>query len=335
MSNGSLDALRQRVDDTLRPLLAEAPAVALLDFPSHSNVGESAIWLGELAALRRIGAPAPAYTCALHTYDPGRLARRVGKGAILFTGGGSFGDLYERHLLFRESVIAAFPHNLIVQLPETIHYQNRQGMERTRAVLAAHPNFTLLVRDQASLDIARTQLRAPAVLCPDMAFALDPLPVSAVSPSRPLLWLKRSDSESRWTVQGGGAPTTDWLDEPWNPVIRAAHVARRIARRYRWSLAAAGPLLSALYPSIARIRLARGVALLRSARVVVTDRLHAHLLCVLLGIPHVLLENSYGKLRRVYETWTAESPLVRFAASPAEAESLAGELLRDGPVVRV
>jgi pyruvyl transferase EpsO len=63
--------------------------------------------------------------------------------------------------------------------------------------------------------------------------------------------------------------------------------------------------------------------MLGAAACVVTDRLHGHILSVLLGIPHVVLDNSYGKVRSFYETWTAQSDLVDWADSPAEAVHLA------------
>ncbi len=51
---------------------------------------------------------------------------------------------------------------------------------------------------------------------------------------------------------------------------------------------------------------------------VITNRLHGHILCVLLGIPHVFLPNSYGKNQLWYETWTSQIANVRFVTSPEE-----------------
>ena len=39
------------VHDVLDPLIPRGSQVALFDFPNHSNVGDSAIWLGEQAYL--------------------------------------------------------------------------------------------------------------------------------------------------------------------------------------------------------------------------------------------------------------------------------------------
>ena len=44
-----------------------------------------------------------------------------------------------------------------------------------------------------------------------------------------------------------------------------------------------------------------------------TDRLHAHILSLLCGVPHVLRDNATGKLRGCYEQWTGESPLAHWS----------------------
>jgi pyruvyl transferase EpsO len=49
--------LRARALEVLSELLTSDAPCALVDFPHHANVGDSAIWLGERALLRRIGVP--------------------------------------------------------------------------------------------------------------------------------------------------------------------------------------------------------------------------------------------------------------------------------------
>jgi pyruvyl transferase EpsO len=63
----------------------------------------------------------------------------------------------------------------------------------------------------------------------------------------------------------------------------------------------------------------RGCRTLAAGRVVVTDRLHAHLLSLLLGIPHGVLDNSYGKLFRFLDAWTGDAPGVHRFATAGEA----------------
>jgi exopolysaccharide biosynthesis predicted pyruvyltransferase EpsI len=122
-----------------------------------------------------------------------------------------------------------------------------------------------------------------------------------------------------------GEIAVDWLDEPAMWRRRLSYVLMGAVRRKGTALLAR-PLLMRLYTPLARQRLARGLDLLASAEVVITDRLHAHILCVLMEIPHVLLDNRYGKLSSFHETWTAGVDNVRLAQSPAEALRLAEQL---------
>ena len=74
-------------------------------------------------------------------------------------------------------------------------------------------------------------------------------------------------------------------------------------------------------------RLAIGKRVVSAGTVLITDRLHAHILAVLLGWPHVYLDNCYGKIDRFASAWGTRSPIARRAESEAEAIAIAGELL--------
>jgi pyruvyl transferase EpsO len=322
-----LSSLRNILAGVVQPLVAGAPSIALLDFPAHSNVGDSAIWLGCLQLLREMDVPEPCYSCDTETYDRVTLARRLGRGTILFTGGGSFGDLWERHLHFRERVVADFPDNAIVQLPQSVHFRSAQSLDRARATFDKHPRLTILARDAASLDTVRREFRAPSFLAPDAAFGLGALP-NGLEPNLDVLWLKRRDLEDRWmgAVPAGDAAVVDWTSEPRSAGIVLSRSLSHLHTLHPAFARLSRRVLEASYPRIARERLSRGVTLLQSARVVVTDRLHGHILALLLGIPHVILDNSYGKVHNFAAQWTSESALVHFASTPAQAASVARTL---------
>lgn len=318
-SRTAIETLRRRVEETLRPLLVAAERVALIDFPNHPNVGDSAIYLGELACLAALGVPLPRFVCDFATYDRAELARRVGPaGVILLHGGGNFGDLWPTAQELRENIVRSFPDNPIIQLPQTIHFERRDSLCRARAILNAHPNFTLLVRDRRSLEIAGSEFRARSLLCPDITFALGPL-ARPIPAARPLLWLLRTDKETRAEPppMSTEAPV-DWLEEPPTLLRELSYRLMGATRRRRLSQFAR-PLLARVYAPLARQRLQRGLEMLASAEVVITDRLHGHILCLLLGIPHVILDNNYGKLSSFYQTWTAHVDDVRWADSSTEA----------------
>lgn len=66
-----------------------------------------------------------------------------------------------------------------------------------------------------------------------------------------------------------------------------------------------------------------GFKLLGSARFVVTDRLHGHILSTLIGVPHVLLDSKLGKNLNLHDTWTKDCACTRIAQNIGEAKSIA------------
>jgi len=71
------------------------------------------------------------------------------------------------------------------------------------------------------------------------------------------------------------------------------------------------------------LALAAGVDLFEDRPFVITDRLHAHVLAVLLGIPNVAIDNSYGKISALYRSWTSRFGVAHFSDSVEEAVRIA------------
>jgi pyruvyl transferase EpsO len=70
-----------------------------------------------------------------------------------------------------------------------------------------------------------------------------------------------------------------------------------------------------------------GVYQLLQSRLVITNRLHGHILSTLLGIPNILLPNSYYKNEAFYETWTYQIPYCKFVKQPSQVKESVEELL--------
>ncbi len=332
------DSLRQWVVATVARTIAPGP-VALLDFPTYANPGDSAIWLGAHACLSASGYGRLAYTSDQHTFDERMLRRSMPSGTILLAGGGNFGDLWPAHQAFRERVVREFPDHAIVQLPQTIHFDHPSSIKAARATFARHRNFTVLVRDAPSLELARSSLGCRAALCPDLALSLSAEVERCLRRERAsaraegTIRLQRTDHESDDPQRGSAAHAVDWVHEVETPLMRYTRsVANRLARRISATRApsvgdrASRAFLSACEPYVARQRMRRGCRLLRSARVVVTDRLHGHILALLLGVPHVVLGDRNGKLRGFVDTWTSTATLMRWADGPGDVERHVEEL---------
>ncbi|GGB40865.1 exopolysaccharide biosynthesis protein [Sphingomonas metalli] len=276
------------LDTAYRGFVGAGDRYALLDFPDHPNVGDSAIWLGEIALLRAVTGRDPDYVCTWHDFDEAAFRRACPDGVVLLHGGGNLGDIWPHHQRLREAVLARLTDRRIVQLPQSIHFGDPAAAARFARIAVAHPDFTLLVRDRPSLAAARGFVGGRALLAPDSAFAIGPQPRGTAD--QPLLALLRTDAERMGDRDiPHGVQPVDWLeDEEPLPDDRNARAAARLAR---------------------------GLKLLSRGERIVTDRLHAHILALLLGIPHHVLDNSYGKLAAYLDSWTGGSPLVRRVAA--------------------
>jgi pyruvyl transferase EpsO len=313
-------SLAQKISEVLNPLIPSGSTCALLDFPNHGNVGDNAIWLGEKAYLRSINA-AIVYASDISAHSDARLRKKLKGGILLMHGGGNLGDVWLHHQRFREQIISEYRSFQIIQLPQTIHFQHKENLERARSIFNAHPNLTLLVRDRRSLEIARNEFRAASYLCPDTAFMLGDLPRLGAAQTK-IVWLARTDTES----SGYSCPSAeadvcrlDWRRDPRSAVFRANNFLVRHSRCKTPILRDCAAFLSCAYDVLARRRLVRGCRLLCQGQVVVTDRLHGHIISLLLGIPNVLLDNNYGKVKNFYETWTQSCGLTVWAESLEEA----------------
>ena len=322
-SQALIQSLSRKIDEVLTPLVPPGSRCALLGFPNHGNVGDNAIWLGEKAWLRRQNVTI-VYSCEATTYSRRELAATVGRGIIFLTGGGSVGDLYPHTQAFREQVLLDFPHNPIIQFPQSVYFQHAEHVKRAQDVFNRHANFTLLARTQRSFDRACNLFNVESALCPDMAFALGPIDRPS-APRTKILWLLRLDGEvhNTWKpFESQHSERTDWLSETPTMLHRMNRMLTRDLKLSQW-LGRLDAWLPGTYDLLAQNRLRWGCHILSRGRLVVTDRLHGHILSLLLGIPHVLLDNSYGKVRAFYETWTTASELTRWADSPEEAVAIA------------
>lgn len=235
-------------------------------------------------------------------------------GTVFLHGGGNFGDIWNHHQAFREEVIGRLRDRRIVQLPQSIHYSDPARIARTARAIAAHPDFTLLVRDYASLDFAQRHFDCKVELCPDSAFAMGARHGEA--PSIDVLAMLRTDKEqARRDGLPGQVTVEDWLIDDTGPVRRAKVGAAIRA----WTSISFGEARASAYEAAARHRVERGFRQLARGRAIVTDRLHVHILSLLLGRPHAVLDNHYGKIARFLEAFTQGSSLVYRAAGMDDA----------------
>jgi pyruvyl transferase EpsO len=304
-NSASLARLRFQLDRTLAEQLGGAERVAMLDFPHHDNVGDSAIWWGEILSLRRLGITV-LHASDLPHYHADIVERLPCDVPLLLHGGGNLGDLWPQYQEFREHIATAFPSRRFIQLPQSIHFTSLAREEQAARVMGAHANFTVLTRDRVSHAIARERMGLNAVLCPDAAFGIEPEHVTPRKrPAAAVFRLWRTDKEA-WgardtTSQAMGS--SDWLDEgcDWRSRVDLAIARRLNARVASSTLALRAAVVLYNHAAVSEVR--RGGRILDQGELIITDRLHAVILSLLSGHRVVWSDNTYGKIERVLSTW--------------------------------
>jgi pyruvyl transferase EpsO len=324
-------ALSRDVRAKLRDTLHGVRTCALLGYPNHRNPGDHAVWLAAKRLLRDLGVHV-VYEADWVTYSQQALSAAVEDGAaILLTGGGNFGDLWPNTQGLRERVLAEFPGVRTIQLPQSVHFDSPESRERVGRLLERHGDVTLLLRDPESLERARAWFDVPSELVPDLGFAVRP-PVLDGEPVADVVWVARTDKESlgfQPPARAAGVELLDWMPPADAELVTRPdldpHIRERIGRNAAIVRAARRGEeinhreLPRLWEHLSRDRLALACAIVRRGRVVVTDRLHVHVMALQMGIPTVVSDNSYGKVRAVYDAFTVSAPTVRWGRTPEDA----------------
>ena len=310
-----------RLQEVLRAEIAQiigsSGEYALLDFPNYSNIGDSAIFVGQTILLNATFGREPSLVTQNRQKDIEQIAEQKWDGPLILTGGGNFGDLYPKHQHFREAVIRRFPDRQIIQFPQSIHFRDKANLESTARAIETHPNFTLMVRDEASLALAKDHFDCDVRLAPDMAFMIGSVD-QPVAVDQKVLCLIRQDQETVFENTGALARlpqpnmVVDWPKEPRRRTM-VHRLPTGVRRRLPRALQSQRPETPAAYEWLARRRVRLGLSILSRGEIVITDRLHAHILSILLGKPHVALDNSYGKIGSFINAWTQGGAFVQAA----------------------
>jgi pyruvyl transferase EpsO len=279
--------------------------VALLQFPYDGNVGNHMMWVAITDYLAERGIPV-VYAAHTNNFRLDDLGRAIGRGTILFLGGVTISRLWPAHADVKRQVAAAFPHNRLISLPSTMLFVDEEDRRTAGSIFGDHRDVILLARDPVSGAAAREAFRERVRIevVHDSTFRLPPQPKRAGA-RHDIVWLARNDHEGANTTAPSDVHVFDWPDlREAMPraylALRASGVFSRVrsARGGHATAKLTNPPISALYRRASAEVLSYGNRMLDRGRVLVTDRLHPHVLAALRGQPVVLLPDRFGTGRR-------------------------------------
>lgn len=304
-----LQACRDKVLQGLKEVISND--YILLDLPYFANVGDVLIWQATEDMLKCLPYNC-LYSSSIESYRKPNISKDV---IILFMGGGNFGDLWIRHQHFRHKVMKDFPHNPIVQLPQSVYFGDSSTMQEDAAIFANHQaDVTFFLRDQQSLDvISANYLTVNARLLPDMVLSLDISKYAKLQKGYGELLVERNDSEKAFcdlNAIPASAEKHDWPTMEHTPFyltiyyyiqILFSAIDRRISTH-----------LFHLFADFCYKRFFKkwimnsGIDFINRYRHVYSTRLHVTILAALLEKQVFAFDNSYGKVKGVYNLWMKE-----------------------------
>jgi len=319
------EVLSAKVDHLIFPLVGASEVICIIDPPDHPNVGDQAIFLGELSFLKRNFPNSEVFFYDLRNYSESAEKYIEKASVLLIHGGGNFGDIWPHHHEMRKRTLERFSHKRIVQLPQSISFTDQMEVQETARLIRAQSSFTLLVRDAKALKFAQEHFECASILCPDMAFAMDR--IERKEPSTDVFCLLRTDKEvvadhvsllKCLNADMIKYISDDWLEEPMTRIKNLDRRLSQVTRKRPWLTYPVRRLMLNIRQRYAEERLAWGISLLSKGEIVVTDRLHAHILSCLMGIPNIALDSWDGKVAALYEAWTGHGFQCEMASSHAD-----------------
>jgi len=303
--------LRSNIREKLTPLITGD--YIHLDNPYHTNIGDTLIWEGECQFLSSLP-----YKCLQSSSSATWRRKPLSPVTVLLLhGGGNFGDLWAGSQDFRKRIIADYPNNRIIMFPQSVWYNDKSLIEGDAAVFAKHKDLYLCARDAWSYEFMKKYFGANHIMrVPDMAFCIDD---TKLAPYRGTgqgkeLYFKRTDRELDTDTLIHVSPNVDIREWPSmeHPSRQISLFLKAIGLYKRLDKLKIAPAMFAreiddYANSVVRQYLVKmGCEFLAPYDHVITTRLHALILSVLLHKPVDFIDNKTGKLSAFASTWLSD-----------------------------
>ena len=319
-----IDTTRNKMFSILRKEIGGRD-VCLLDLPNYYNPGDQLIWEGEEQILKQLNIKVK-YR-ASHFYFNEKMISN--NDCIILHGGGNFGDIYEQHQKFKEAIIRKFPQNKIIICSSTVHFTYKDNLRKSAKLFSKHPNVIIFARDKKSFRILQDNFKnAKCYLMPDMAFGIKKIKkISHKSKDKQILFHFRTDNEKSCLHKD----SLDFINylyiSDWKPYCQKSFkgnihwwitninkvLLRLLKLRTHWNEKHDVYGMIKLHSKEAQIDAA--VNFFQHYNLIITNRLHGHILACLLGIPNIVLDNNYGKNKSFFETWMKKNTFNAYYAN--------------------
>lgn len=206
---------------------------------------------------------------------------------ILIHGGGNVGNLYRKLTDEYLKLVRSFPNQKTIIMPQTINYQgNIEQAESDAKVFGINKDFIISARSRESYEFLKAHYSpTKSIISPDAAFFIGPLePIN--ESFYDIFILKRIDNEKKYS------------EKNWNAAIDR-HLSFKYSYRtndwYDYRIDSSN-MNSFTNQSVLLMN-----KMISQGKIIVTDRLHASIFALLIGRPHVIIDEKHKKIYNTRE----------------------------------
>lgn len=264
-------------------------SVIILLACDYNNVGDALIRIAQERFVKNTYDSKNVITISLHDtffYLKDILRNATKNTVIIFTGGGNTDDRYTEMERVRNLVASRLQKCgcRIIGFPQTIDYSNmevgRFYLSKAQKAYGQNDNFTFFAREKTSLDIARASFsRSKVFLAPDIVLSLDT--IDKKNTRNGIGLIMRNDLEKNNT----SFSLNSFLSQVNEGIYETDMVVDDFDK------------------SKLPIYVKQKMHFISSRKVVITDRLHAMILCYLTNTPCLVFPNANHKIQGTYTQW--------------------------------
>jgi len=285
--------------DKKKPHL-KSQSIYFVGTPNHFNLGDHAIAYATRKLLEKLKGNnnIEEITIEEFPYRLRNLRKEVKKNDVfIMQGGGNMGNRYWTNERVRREIIKNFPKNRILIFPETIYYDKSAAgdtdLEYSKQCYSTAEKLVIFAREQSSYDyMCDLYPNAKIILTPDIVCSLE---YSKQREREGALCILRNDVEKSIFAKEKNSFETVLkklgLSISYSDMIENEKGNIGKANRER--------------------RVIKKLDKIASSQIVITDRLHGMIFCVITHTPCVVMADFNHKITSSYNTWFKEIPYIK------------------------
>ncbi len=271
---------------------------------NYGNIGDIAITIAQENMIKRIFPDRKIVEIPMNdAFDYEDEIKKILNDNDILTiiGGGNLGNAYLWFEQRRRFIIKLFKNNKSISFPQSSSFEEDEIGQRELKIsvedYAQNPNLRVFAREKKSYDIMKTNFKNKVHLVPDIVlFLKDKISEESNNIRKKITLCLRNDMEKNTSENIVEDLTKllslNYFEDIFITDTHLGHDFVEISEREKF--------------------FETSLQEFKNSKVVITDRLHGMLFCIITNTPCIVLDNSNRKISATYDTWLRNISMVKF-----------------------